>query len=521
MRALTAWLRFTVQKNPTFPISALLLMGGIYRLLAPLAGAYDPASVAATVGVIVGYELVLIGIALLVLWPRRILHESTLLIKMEGVIRFAPSFTILLLDARRDLGAMLLLGFAVAGLLILRSELVVRRMGLDVKRWERAHGIVVALTGTIGFPLLVRELLTAGALARPLATLGAAAVCLVLAPAFLFLGRGPLASERPLGSRLPLVVARGFDAVSVCALFGTALWLSDVRLEPGALAPFALLLCLGIVATASAVTADGTPGPAGWICALPALLGGALVLLGRDAVAPSVPSSYGYLLAIGLGLSIALSAFFRARFALGWARLGERVALLAAAAAPLRLLGAREAFVYGALVLGAVAATALVRKLERVFCLATAGASTIALFTLAPSAGVPVPFVVAPLTGAVLAFAAAVRFGADGVAARLGWKLVAGGAAAPLVFPLPGGFNAAHLAAIVGTLGLGSLVIRARRGVHVAALAGDLVLLLLPTVMGVVARVGDGIALVALAFLVLPLGVAIALRREAWLARMR
>ena len=84
---LTRWIRTTFDYNPTFPLSALALMVGL-RLLAS-DGSAEPnvLGVAAGVGTITVYELCLLGVALLVLWPRRIAYETTsILLQSDGFI---------------------------------------------------------------------------------------------------------------------------------------------------------------------------------------------------------------------------------------------------------------------------------------------------------------------------------------------------------------------------------------------------------------------------------------------------
>jgi hypothetical protein len=515
MRRLTSWLRTTIEYNPTFPISSLILMAGVYRLLAPVAGAIDVEHVGATASVLAGYELVLVGLALFVLWPRRIVYETTSALVIEGVLRFAPAVTLLLLDPRENLGAIVALGTAATALQALRAELAVRLAGLDARPWERIHASVVGLVASVGFPCFARFLLTAGSSARPAASLGAALVAVGIAPAFLFLGRGPLASERPLGSRQPIVVARILDTIFVGVLFVLSLWLNDVHLAWGSFAPFALLALLLVVASSAALRGDGLPGSlAGRIAAGAGVL--ALILVGACHPLAGRSLSPELLLAMNLPLALGLAAFLARKFPSTAARLGEKLALIALAAAPLRLLPSGET---AAAYLGALSALTLVfalaRKLERlaVATVAAGLAAVVLLGRLDLGAALAI-------AGAGLALMGSLRFGSSGIAERVGtWILIASGVVAlALHGPRPLGLDTPSLDAYAGLAALAIAFLRGRTRAHLAALVGDATLVFLEPghalAAAVVARTGDGVLLVALAFLALPVGVLVALRRE-------
>ena len=527
MRALTAWLRATVQYNPTFPISALLLMGGVYRLLAPVAGATDVAHVATTAGVIVGYELVLVALALLVLWPRRVVYETTSALVIEGVLRFAPAVTILLLDPRENLGAMLALGGAATALMIARSEVVSRLGQLDVRRWERRHSAVVTALAVLGLPCFARVLLTAGSAARLGGFAGTLALVLLLAPGFALLGRGPLSSPRPLGSRLPVVVARLLEAVSVVALYLVALWLNDVRLGPAAYAPLAFLGLLVAVSTASALARDGAPGRLAPLLPTPGAF--ALVLVGAVDQVCGTALAPAWFLAGTLPLAIGLASLFARQYPGAHSRLGQRAALVAAAAAPLRVLPSSAVGVYVLALAGSAVVVGLARRRERMLVagvlalaapvawLGAAGghsgtareAQALGLFTLLP------------LVGTALVAAGALRFEAKGLAASLGTRIILLAAVGRVVLGVtaPAAMNVpVLLAATEGLVALGLVWTRGRTRRQGVAFAADAALLVAGparlVAFQLVATLGDGVLLVALAFVALPIGVLIGIKRE-------
>src|SRR5256885_2292458 len=90
---LARWIRTTFDYNPTFPLSAFLLLAGLKRLSHD--GFLDfsrASSTLAGVSILQGYELCLLGVALLVLWPRRIAYETTAVLILFGLVRFAAPF---------------------------------------------------------------------------------------------------------------------------------------------------------------------------------------------------------------------------------------------------------------------------------------------------------------------------------------------------------------------------------------------------------------------------------------------
>src|SRR5947199_111999 len=92
---LSRWIRTTFDYNPTFPLSALLLLAGVKQLASE--GTFDAATLGGTVGglsIVQLYEIVLLGVALFVLWPRRIVYETTSILIIFSIVRFAAPFLV-------------------------------------------------------------------------------------------------------------------------------------------------------------------------------------------------------------------------------------------------------------------------------------------------------------------------------------------------------------------------------------------------------------------------------------------
>lgn len=510
MRWLTAWLRTTFDYNPTFPLSALLLLVGL-RLLGHR-GALDAetlAGAAGGLGVLQGYELLLLGAALLVLWPRRIVYETTSILVILTVVRWAAPFVVtgFAADAEAPLGAALL-GAGVAGLMTWKVRAVQRAIGLDLTTTERAWDGVLYGAASIGLPVLAWWL--AAATGRTLehdaarlihvgAWWGAA---LLVAPLALGLPELGLA-RRPLGSRRPAAVWRDLGAIAFPLLLGNALWLGGEGPTPAALLPLAVVVPAVLLAHARAAGLD----PGAWTAHLPAaaVLVAAFApqawLLGRVPVAPRG----GLLLAL-----LPLAALTVPLVSPDRLRLGLRSVAVAAALAPFAVAPTlRDAEAYLLLAAATLAvAGAVARRGEWLAFGALAAAPLVAHLGEVGLGG--------SLLGAsgLVALVAALRLPADDLAARaplvvsllvVAAEQVAGG-------PPHGGLVGAALAdgLALTALGLrrgerGSAALGAAVGLSVAGRAG-----LSPAL----AAVDPGLALVLLAFAAVPAGTWIAVRRE-------
>jgi hypothetical protein len=517
MHALTEWLKATVRYNPSFPISALLLVAGIYRLLAPVAGTEDiyAASCAGT-SVVVAYELMLAAIALLVLWPRRVVYETRVLLRIEGALRYAPAFTLLLLDPLRDLGTMLAIGIGTWVLMTVRAELAVRATKLAAAPWERRHAAALSLVGTVGIPLFVALLLGAGGYGRAIASFGGGVLALLVAPAFLFLDRGPAPEDRPFGTRVSAVVARLLDTTALSGLYLTALWLGHVQLDLAAYVPFVLL---GALAVASATHVLGGR-PFELATLVPGVVASGLVLLPPADLARNM--SFPALLSAMLPLTCGLAWFFARKWPESLGPAGARIAYLATAIAPLRALPHGLLVPYGVALVSVVLGITLLRRLEKAFVAISAVTTLVAVVALPPVRDGFLPLVVGPVAGTALIVAAVFRFDPRGTAFRVGALLLLTSAGLGLVVRPPSALLVGpdELAVLLGGAALGLALVRARTRWHAATLALYVALLLAGPLWTPLSRVHDGVLLIGLAFLGLPIGVAIALRRERILASL-
>ncbi|MBX3468331.1 MAG: hypothetical protein KF878_15780 [Planctomycetes bacterium] len=504
---LSRWVRTTFDYNPTFPLSALLLLVGLRLLVSD--GTLDAQSLEGTaggVGVLQAYEVALLALALGVLWPRRIAYETTAVLIVFGVVRHAAPFLVIGHAGEVAGPGPWVLGVGLAGLMLAKTWAIQRAVRLDMRPWERAHDAALYLGACVGLPLLVQGL--AEATGATLSHAGARglqlAVCwgaaLALSP--LALGLPDLGRPGPLRSRRPAAVWRGLALVGLTALFANALWL-------GGDAPTLLaVLPLALVAAAVATTIAGAAGVdlRGAAVHLPALAALVVLVAPGEVLQGRMPvlSRPAALVATLLVAAACLALIGRARWREGLPGLGAVAALAPLSAAS----SLRDAEAYALLALLVACGVGAWRRDDRLLVRA-AGAAVVVGLHLAWR----------PLGGAALT---AVPLGAAaGLALLVAWRCPDARAAAGLAAALalvPGlvevvrGPEAPALLLLVGAGG-GLAVLGARAGERPLVHAG----LALP-VVGLLRRAGDsvdpGVALVLLAFAALPVGTAVALRRE-------
>lgn len=503
---LTRWVRTTFDYNPTFPISALLLLLGL-RLL-DRSGTIDAQTVAGTaggLGVLQAYEVALLALALAVLWPRRIAYETTAVLIIFAVVRYAAPFLIIGHAAEGNPGSALALGAALAALMALKGGAIQRGVGLDTRGWERAHDALLYAVACVAFPLLAQGLATwtGGALSHGASRGLQLAVCwafaLLLAP--LALGLPDLGAPGPLRSRRAAALWRGLSVVGLPALLANALWLGGEAPAPFALLPLGLVsvAALGAIARAAGLEARWTVHlPA--VAALVVLVTPLEVLLGRT---PALGRSHALLLFLPVAAAT-LPLLSPARWRDGLTGVGAVAAL-----APLTAARSfRDAEGYALLVLLAAAALGAVRRDDRILSRAAAAAVLVATHLLHRPLGD------AALTGAPLASAAALLV-------LVAWRCPDARATAGLGLALalaPGALEVARGPAAPALL----LLLAAGGGVAALGLRrGDRLLLhtgLALPALGGLRRAADGmdpgVALVLLAFAALPVGTVVALRRE-------
>lgn len=360
------WLRATFDQNPLFPISALLLLAGV-RLLArdstiTQGGTFDsssPGDVALGLLVFQAFELLLLGSALFVLWPRRIAYETCSALRVFALLRFAGPFLVIGVAVEgpgltRQPGAAAALGLALTALMVLKGEAAVRRIGLDLRPGERLHEYGLFALAAVGFPLLADRL--AVSIGTSLDAQGARAVqlgawwglALLLAP--LACGLSDLGATGPLRSRRPAATWRVVSLVAYPALLWRTLEMAGAPGTP-LLALFPLLLIVPAVVAAIG-RAAGFPRLLP-LEHLPAALGGVVLLADERVLLGEVLSRPAALAAWLPVAALALPLLAPGRTAPGLRSLG-----LLLAAAPLRLLPGGDAIAWyllfvGGLLLGA------------------------------------------------------------------------------------------------------------------------------------------------------------------------
>lgn len=504
---LARWVRTTFDYNPTFPISALLLLLGL-RLL-DREGALDVQSLGGTaggVGVLQAYEVALLGLALAVLWPRRIAYETTAVLIIFGVVRYAAPFLIIGHAAEGSRGSAVALGAGLAALMALKDRALLRGVGLDARGWERAHDALLYGLACVALPLLAQGLATwtGGALSHAGARGVQVAVCwgfaLLLAP--LAVGLPDLGREGPLRSRRPAALWRGLSVTGLSALLANALWLGGDAPVPYALLPLALVSAavFGTISRACGLAGDR------WTIHLPALAALAVLaaplemLLGRT---PALGRAQALLLFLPVAAA-ALPLLAPARWRDGLSSLGAVAAL-----APLtQARSAHDVEVYALLVLLAVAGLGAIRRDDRTLWPATLAAALVATHLAWRPLG-DAGLTLVPLgSGAGLLMLVAWRCPEARVTAGVAAALVLAPGAVEVV---RGPAGPALLLLVAGGGGLAALGLR--RDERVLAHLG----LALPVAGGLRRVVDDldpGLTLVLLAFAALPLGTVIALRRE-------
>jgi hypothetical protein len=222
-------------------------MAGL-RMLAGEGGAasVDASGPLAGVGVISGYELCLLGAALLVLWPRRISYETTAILIIFSVVRFATPFLTIGLATDGHLGTAIGVGLCLTLLMAAKGEAISRRVGLKLHGWERLFDYGLFMLAAVAFPLLAERLSawTGDAItlrsARLVQLASWWALTLVLLP--LTRGISPESAQDagPLQSRLPARVWRCVTSIGMVALLFGALWLAGD--SPSLLAVLPLVL---------------------------------------------------------------------------------------------------------------------------------------------------------------------------------------------------------------------------------------------------------------------------------------
>ncbi|MBI3722504.1 hypothetical protein HY251_00895 [bacterium] len=335
------WVRATFDYNPIFPISALLLLSGVQQLVHE--GAIDAGSAGGAVcgvSIVQAYELALLAVALLVLWPRKIAYETTAILIIFGVVRFAPLFLAIGLAVEGQPREAAFLGGGLALLMALQNEAISRKI-LPGERWELWYDGALYTVAAVGLPLLAHELARGtGAsfshdAARPI-QLGAWWGCAVLlAPLALCLPQ--LGEDAPLFVQGPTATLRswlarrtGLCLLGLPALLGNALWLGGAAPVPLFLLPLALVAVGVARAVAKAAGAADRPG----LAHVPAVLAVGVLLLPLDLLVGRT-DFIGRPAALALFLPFAGAAL--PLLAPGRARSGLRSLALVAGAAPLVL----------------------------------------------------------------------------------------------------------------------------------------------------------------------------------------
>lgn len=501
MNHLGRWLRATFDYNPAFPLSALALLVGLRVLAAEEGGSLSPLSEALFAsGILHGYEALLLLVALAILWPRRIAYETSVILKILGVVRFAAPFLAARLAGEGQLGAALALGFVTWALGVLKVHVATRRIGLDWSPRERLWDALLFGVGCLALPWLAHYLAaeTGASLDHAAARsiqLGAWwGLALLLAP--LALGPEGLGVQSPLASRRSALVWRGVTCGGLVLLAINALWIGGGLPSQLALYPLGLVAC---AIAAHIIRSWGGRLPR-FVAHLPAAVVALACLQGRSLSEGLPFKQPAALAALALCCACALPLILRER---SLRRLGARSLALACALAPLFSLSSKELVLIYLLVVVSVG-LAWSLYLERDAAVAWAGLGVAALLFLL---GGRLPTLA--LCGGSLALLAAWRVPQGRASAALSAGLaLAPGALASLGGPLAPSALALYLAPVGAVLVLGwrghSRALQAWAGLSASALLGRYLF----------AGVRPGPLLLGAAFAGIPLGTWLALRRD-------
>lgn len=223
------WLRATFQYNPSFPISALLLLLGLVCLSEN--GSFvsgDWLGPGVNLGILQGYEGILLATLLLLLWPRKIVYESTSILIIFAIIRYAAPFIIIGMAGNQNLPMMLIFGLVLSFLMIVKTQFVLTRVGLPHHKWEKLFDSSAYILCALVFPMIAEALASYTGSAFSLFTARLIQwLCWWSLAGFLFLlcrGLPDLGCSKPLKSRRGSALWRCLTIIALPFLLGNALW---------------------------------------------------------------------------------------------------------------------------------------------------------------------------------------------------------------------------------------------------------------------------------------------------------
>lgn len=223
------WLRTTFQYNPSFPLSALLLLLGLVCLSEDgvvVAGAWLGPGV--NLGILQSYEAILLGGLLFLLWPRKIVYESSSILIIFAIIRYAAPFIIIGMAGNQNIPAMLIFGLVLSAAMIWKTHLILTRVGLPSHLWERIYDSIAYILCALVFPflgeLLARQTgvlfsIQTGRIIQWASWWSLSGFLVVLCH-----GLPNLGSSKPLKSRRAAALWRGLSVFALPFLLGNALW---------------------------------------------------------------------------------------------------------------------------------------------------------------------------------------------------------------------------------------------------------------------------------------------------------
>jgi hypothetical protein len=253
MNWLQRWIKNTSDYNPTFPLSALFLLLGLTLLSGEgsLANT-DWTGPAIGLSIFQGYEFTLLAVLLCVLWPRKIIYESTSILIIFSIVRYAAPFFVISTAGDGQLSSSLIFGAILFVFMSIKNELILKQIGLAHKGWEKYYDLCLFAFSAILFPVLAYTLTKTGdglsfQSARALQGLSWWLLALSLIP--LTFGLTDLGEEQPLQSRRAAVLWRCLKFAAMPLLLGNALWVGGelpqwFGILPLGLTGFALFVCI-------------------------------------------------------------------------------------------------------------------------------------------------------------------------------------------------------------------------------------------------------------------------------------
>jgi TM2 domain-containing membrane protein YozV len=183
------------------------------------------------------------------LWPRKIYYETTSILIIYSIVRYAASFFVISIAADRQIHTILIFGGTLSVLMSIKTHLILSKIQLAHKKWERHYDSFLYTLSSLIFPLLAYFLATHSGLTIRYETArliqficwwGLAGLLFILC-----IDLPDLGADQPLKSRRPAALWRALSIIAMPILLGNALWVGGdtptlIAVLPVALAAYSV-----------------------------------------------------------------------------------------------------------------------------------------------------------------------------------------------------------------------------------------------------------------------------------------